>query len=115
MKDESGKIPYLPERLTGLGKLSLNLWWRWNRRARLLLRSVDPVLWSSTRHNPVEMLIENFGDRVFNTRIRKTVRLAEAPVAGSSVLAYEPTGAAASAYRSLAREVLDGAQAREHA
>lgn len=63
----------------------------------------------------VEMLIENFGDRVFNTRIRKTVRLAEAPVAGSSVLAYEPTGAAASAYRSLAREVLDGAQAREHA
>ena len=56
MAEEPDKIPYLPERLTGLGKLSLNLWWRWNRRARLLLRSVDPVLWSATRHNPVEML-----------------------------------------------------------
>jgi len=63
----------------------------------------------------VEMLIDNFGDTVFRTRIRKTVRLAEAPVAGSSVLAYEPSGSAATAYRSLAKEVLDDAQAREHA
>ena len=63
----------------------------------------------------VEMLIENFGDRVFDTRIRKAVRYAEAPVAGSSVLAYDPDGSAAGAYRSLAKEVLDGAKAREHA
>ena len=63
----------------------------------------------------VDMLIENFGDRVFKTRIRKTVRYAEAPVAGSSVLAYDPKGAASDAYRSLAKEVLNGAQAREHA
>ncbi len=63
----------------------------------------------------VEMLIENFGDRVFKTRIRKAVRYAEAPVAGSSVLAYDPKGSAADAYRSLAKEVLHGAQAREHA
>jgi chromosome partitioning protein len=63
----------------------------------------------------VEMLLENFGDRVFKTRIRKTVRYAEAPVAGTSVLAYDPKGPAADAYRSLAKEVLNGAQAREHA
>jgi chromosome partitioning protein len=63
----------------------------------------------------VEMLLENFGDRVFKTRIRKTVRYAEAPVAGTSVLAYDPKGAAAGAYRSLAKEVLNGAQAQEHA
>ncbi|GMV07900.1 MAG: alpha-1,4 glucan phosphorylase [Gemmatimonadota bacterium] len=56
MTDESGKIPYLPERLQDLERLSLNLWWRWNRRARWMLRAIDPVLWSATRHNPVAML-----------------------------------------------------------
>jgi chromosome partitioning protein len=63
----------------------------------------------------VEMLKENFGDLVFETRIRKTVRYAEAPVQGSSVLKYDPEGAAADAYRELAKEVLDGATPREHA
>ena len=63
----------------------------------------------------IEILEENFGDLVFETRIRKTVRYAEAPVKGSSVLRYDPTGPAAQAYRDLAKEVLDGAEAREHA
>src|SRR5689334_1102363 len=53
-----------------------------------------------------EILRENFGDLVYNTRIRKTVRFAEAPVKGTSVLAYEPDGEAAAMYRDLAREVL---------
>jgi chromosome partitioning protein len=63
----------------------------------------------------VEILQENFGDLVFDTKIRKTVRYAEAPVKGTSVLKYDPSGKAAQAYRDLAKEVLDGAQAREHA
>src|SRR6188474_2196424 len=63
----------------------------------------------------VEILEENFGDLVFKTRIRKTVRYAEAPVKGSSVLKYDPNGTAAQAYRDLAKEVLDGAKPREHA
>ena len=63
----------------------------------------------------VEILQENFGDLVFDTKIRKTVRYAEAPVKGTSVLKYEPSGSAAQAYRDLAKEVLNGAQAREHA
>ena len=63
----------------------------------------------------VEILEENFGDLVFGTRIRKTIRYAEAPVKGSSVLKYEPTGSAAEAYRKLAKEVLNGAAPREHA
>jgi chromosome partitioning protein len=63
----------------------------------------------------VEILQENFGDLVFDTKIRKTVRYAEAPVKGTSVLKYDPSGNAAQAYRELAKEVLDGAQAREHA
>jgi chromosome partitioning protein len=63
----------------------------------------------------VEILRENFGDLVLETKIRKTVRYAEAPVKGQSILAYDPTGDAAFMYRQLAKEVLDGASAREHA
>jgi chromosome partitioning protein len=62
-----------------------------------------------------EILRENFGELVYNTRIRKTVRFAEAPVKGSSVLAYEPTGEAAEMYRDLAKEVLNGQKPRQHA
>src|SRR5213595_131380 len=63
----------------------------------------------------VEILKENFGDLVLNTRIRKTVRYAEAPVKGQSVLKYDPSGEAASMYRDLAKEVLNGTSARQHA
>jgi chromosome partitioning protein len=54
----------------------------------------------------IELLEENFGDQVFASRIRKTVRFAEAPVKGMSVLKYDPDGMAAHAYRKLAKEVL---------
>ena len=54
----------------------------------------------------IEILEENFGDRVFASRIKKTVRFAEAPVKGMSVLKYEPDGMAAHSYRALAKEVL---------
>jgi chromosome partitioning protein len=63
----------------------------------------------------VEILQENFGNLVFNTRIRKTVRYAEAPVKGQSVLAYDPSSEAAAMYRDLAKEVLNGAKTRQHA
>jgi chromosome partitioning protein len=63
----------------------------------------------------VEILEESFGELVYRTRIRKTVRYAEAPVKGVSVLKYDPSGTAAEAYRELAKEVLDGAKPREHA
>jgi chromosome partitioning protein len=62
-----------------------------------------------------EILRESFGDLVYSTRIRKTVRYAEAPVKGLSVLAYEPSGEAAQMYRDLAKEVLSGEKARQHA
>jgi chromosome partitioning protein len=82
------------------------------------IRGILPTMYDGrTLHakEAVEMLRENFGDLVFNTRIKKTVRYAEAPVQGSSVLKYDPTGPAASAYRDLAKEVLNGATPREHA
>src|SRR6201987_1862929 len=63
----------------------------------------------------VDILKENFGDLVLNTKIRKTVRYAEAPVKGMSVLRYDPSGEGAGMYRDLAKEVLNGASARQHA
>src|SRR6476469_4578426 len=62
----------------------------------------------------VEILRENFGELVFNTKIRKTVRFAEAPVKGASVLLYDSEGEAAKLYRDLAKEVLNGAKTRQH-
>jgi chromosome partitioning protein len=56
----------------------------------------------------VDVLRENFGPLVFDTVVSKTIRFAEAPVQGSSVLKYDPRGKGAEAYRSLAREVLNG-------
>jgi chromosome partitioning protein len=50
---------------------------------------------------------EAFGPRLFETIIRKTVRFAEAPVAGESILTYAPSSPGAAAYRSLAKEVLE--------
>ena len=47
-----------------------------------------------------------FAARLFNTTIPRTVRFAEAPVVGQSILAYATNAKGAQAYRSLAKEVL---------
>ena len=46
-----------------------------------------------------------FGDQVFDTVIRHTVRLAEAPMAGRSILYFERASPHAEAFRQLAVEV----------
>jgi chromosome partitioning protein len=91
---------------------------RENLNPRVRVEGIVPTMYDGrTLHarEAIEILEEHFGDLVYETRIRKTVRYAEAPVKGSSVLRYEPSGPAAQAYRDLAKEVLDGAEAREHA
>jgi chromosome partitioning protein len=91
---------------------------RENLNPRVEIEGILPTMFDSrTLHSreAVEILQENFGELVFDTKIRKTVRYAEAPVKGTSVLKYDPSGSAAEAYRELAKEVLNGAQAREHA
>jgi chromosome partitioning protein len=91
---------------------------RENLNPDVQIQGILPTMYDKrTLHSreAVDILEENFGDLVFDTKIRKTVRYAEAPVKGTSVLKYDPSGSAAEAYRELAKEVLDGAQAREHA
>jgi len=58
---------------------------------------------------------EAFGARLFDTVIRKTIRFAEAPVAGVPILTYAPTSPGAVAYRDLAQEVIDRVATRQSA
>jgi chromosome partitioning protein len=91
---------------------------RENLNPNVALEGILPTMYDRrTIHarEAVEILQENFGKLVFNTKIRKTIRFAEAPVKGQSVLTYDPTSEAASLYRDLAKEVLNGAKARQHA
>jgi chromosome partitioning protein len=52
-------------------------------------------------------LVEAFGDRVFHTVINRTVKFPETTVAGEPITSYAPSSAGATAYRDLAKEVLD--------
>jgi chromosome partitioning protein len=91
---------------------------RENLNPEVQIQGILPTMYDKrTLHSreAIDILEENFGDLVFDTKIRKTIRYAEAPVKGTSVLAYDPTGEAAQAYRRLAKEVLNGTQARQHA
>jgi hypothetical protein len=47
-----------------------------------------------------------FGPYLYKTVIRRTIRFAEAPVAGESILTYAGASSGASDYRALAKEVL---------
>src|SRR5690606_4134273 len=54
-----------------------------------------------------ENVRKHFGKLVFKSVIPRTVRLAEAPSYGQSILEYAPTSQGALAYQSLAEEVID--------
>ena len=45
------------------------------------------------------------GQRVFETTVKRSVRFAESAVAGQSILAYDPNGQGAEAYRQVAAEI----------
>jgi chromosome partitioning protein len=60
----------------------------------------------------VEEVRAHFGDKVFHTRIPRTVRLAEAPGFGEPITAFDPGSRGAMAYRRLASEVLNRLEAR---
>ena len=61
-----------------------------------------------TLHNKevLERVVQAFGDRVFHTVIRRTVKFPETTVAGEPITTYATNSPGATAYRTLAREVL---------
>lgn len=54
----------MPAAISRLPELAYNVWWSWNPPARALFRRLDPTLWRSTQHNPVEMLHEITPERL---------------------------------------------------
>ncbi len=54
----------------------------------------------------LERVVEAFGDTVFHTVIKRTVKFPETTVAGEPITTYAPRAPARAAYRTLAREVL---------
>ncbi|WP_407938410.1 ParA family protein [Nocardioides scoriae] len=55
----------------------------------------------------MERLVEAWGDTVFHTVIRRTVKFSDSTVAGEPITSYASSSPGAAAYRQLAKEVLD--------
>ncbi len=55
-----------------LRELARNLWWTWQPSVINLFRDLDPVLWRTTDHNPVEFLREDLR----GTTVRRASELA---------------------------------------
>jgi chromosome partitioning protein len=54
----------------------------------------------------MERLVQAWGDKVFHTVIRRTVKFSDSTVAGEPITTYASTSAGAESYRQLAKEVL---------
>ncbi len=54
----------------------------------------------------MDTLESHFGEKVFGTRIRNNVALAEAPNSGSDIFNYQPTSIGAEDYKKLVNEIL---------
>ena len=91
----------VPDILETIGRLRRRL----NRALQVL--GVLAVRTDSTRHtrDVVEALRQQFGDQVFGTTIRNTVRMRDAARYRQPISLYDPTGGAAGDYRALANEV----------
>jgi len=54
----------------------------------------------------LQTLVQGWGDLVFHTVIRRTIKFSDSTVAGEPITEYAPTSPGATSYRQLAREVL---------
>jgi chromosome partitioning protein len=55
----------------------------------------------------VEEVKKHFPEKIFGTVIPRTVRLSEAPSFGKTIFAYDPLSPGATAYKNLAREIIE--------
>jgi len=68
-----------------------------------LLTLVDPT---NIANQTWETLVSSFGDLVFETKIRRSVKLKEAPALGKTIFHHAPESAGARDYYGLAEEVM---------
>lgn len=64
-------------------------------------------------NSTMDSLNESFGEQVFETRIRRSVKLKEAPLLGKTIFHHAPNSHAAAEYMQLANEILAKLEARE--
>ena len=76
-----------------------------------LLTMSDPTNISSQTW---DSLISGFGEEVFETRIRRSVKLKEAPALGKTIFHHAPESAGARDYLGLAEEVMQRLQIGTH-
>ena len=77
---------------------------------RLAIDGLLATMYDSRTLHSREVLtrvVHGFGERVFHTVISRTVRFPDATVAGEPITSFDPASAGASAYRDLAKEVLE--------
>jgi chromosome partitioning protein len=77
---------------------------------KLAIDGVLATMYDSRTLHTREVLanvVHGFGDAVFHTVISRTVRFPDSTVAGEPITQFDPSSNGASAYRELAKEVLD--------
>ena len=77
---------------------------------QLEITGILPTLYNGRTRHAKEVLEEvrgMFGERVFDTVIRTSIRFAESTVAHQPILEFAPKHVGAQSYRSLAKEILD--------
>ncbi|MGH7818026.1 MAG: ParA family protein, partial [Candidatus Binatia bacterium] len=58
-------------------------------------------------HQVVDEIRAHFPDKLFNTIIRRNVRLSESPSYGKPICLYDPASTGAQDYRDLAKELIN--------
>jgi len=77
--------------------------------SKLHIAGILPTIYKPrTLHSQevLELVKGAFGDQVFNLTVDSSIRFAETPLAGQSILQYAPTSPGAKSYRALAKNVL---------
>ena len=78
--------------------------------SRLVMDGLLATMYDSRTLHSREVLqgvVAGFADKVFHTVISRTVRFPDATVAGEPITSFDPASTGASAYRELAKEVLE--------
>ena len=77
---------------------------------KLRIDGILPTIFKArTLHSQevLQLVRENFGDSVYDFAIKDSIRFAESPLAGASILQYAGASDGAQAYRALAQAVMD--------
>jgi chromosome partitioning protein len=81
---------------------------------RLRIHGILPTIHKSrTLHSQevLDLVKDRYGDLVYPVTVKDSIRFAETPLAGMSILQYAPTSDGANSYRALAQQVIGNHEA----